>query len=114
MKKAQAVAEGVQKKLPLLKFKATSGSLKLLKLDLLIRLLSQKEGKYIYLFHWTMLARVSGCDLKLTDDCLDDWRADGYHWYQYGTKMLPRSAPLVKKHHFACVMASKELVGFNN
>ena len=31
---------------------------------------------------------------------------DGYRWYQYGTKFIPRNNPEVKKIHFATVVSS--------
>lgn len=36
----------------------------------------------------------------------DDWRVDGYRWFQYGTKFIPRNSPEVKKVHFATVLPS--------
>lgn len=35
---------------------------------------------------------------------IDDWRVDGYHWFQYGTKMIPRSEPSIKKIHFYTIL----------
>ncbi len=29
---------------------------------------------------------------------------DGYRWFQYGTKLVPRSEPVVKKIHFSSVL----------
>ena len=37
---------------------------------------------------------------------LDDWRLDGYRWFQYGTKLLLRNNPEVKKIHLATVLPS--------
>ena len=34
---------------------------------------------------------------------LDDWRADGYRWFQYGTKKLPRHEPVISKSYFISV-----------
>ena len=38
--------------------------------------------------------------------CIDDWRADGYRWFQYGTKLIPRSKPAFKKIYFTSVLPS--------
>ena len=35
---------------------------------------------------------------------IDDWRADGYRWFQCGTKCIPRSKPEYKKIHFVLVL----------
>ena len=35
---------------------------------------------------------------------LDDWRVDGYRWFQYGTKLIPRSRPVLQKIHFVTVL----------
>jgi hypothetical protein len=45
---------------------------------------------------------------------IDDWRVDGYRWYQYGTKSVPRNNPEVKKIHFGIVLpsSSRYNVGF--
>lgn len=37
---------------------------------------------------------------------LDDWRVDGYRWFQYGTKKLPMKEPVIKKVYFATVLQS--------
>ena len=37
---------------------------------------------------------------------IDDWRVDGYRWYQNGTKPIPNSKPLYKKIHFVIVLES--------
>lgn len=31
---------------------------------------------------------------------IDDWRADGYRWFQNGTKLVPRREPKVRKIYF--------------
>ena len=38
--------------------------------------------------------------------CIDNWRADGYRWFQYGTKLIPRSKPAFKKIYFTSVLPS--------
>ena len=30
----------------------------------------------------------------------EDWKADGYRWYQNGRKFLPSSAPVVEKIYY--------------
>ena len=35
---------------------------------------------------------------------VDDWRADGYRWFQYGSKLIPRNNLKVKKIHFATIL----------
>ena len=37
---------------------------------------------------------------------LDDWRVDGYRWYQNGTKCIPKQSPKVCKIHFASVLST--------
>ena len=37
---------------------------------------------------------------------VDDWRVDGYHWFQYGTREIPRKKPVIKKVHFAIILHS--------
>ena len=38
--------------------------------------------------------------------CIDDWRVDGYRWFQYGTKLIPRSEPVLKKLYFMSILPS--------
>ena len=35
---------------------------------------------------------------------LDDWKVDEYRWFQYGTKLIPRSGPVFRKIHFVIVL----------
>ena len=37
---------------------------------------------------------------KLSVIVTEDWKADGYRWYQNGRKFLPSSAPVVKKIYY--------------
>ena len=37
---------------------------------------------------------------------LDDWKVDGYRWYQNGSKLLPNGDPVVRKVHFSIVLKS--------
>ena len=43
---------------------------------------------------------------KLYFNHVDDWRVDGYRWFQYGTKEIPRKELVIKKVHFAIVLHS--------
>lgn len=36
----------------------------------------------------------------------DDWRVDGYRWYQNGTKLIPSSDPKFRKIYFSIVLPS--------
>ena len=38
--------------------------------------------------------------------CIDDWRVDGYRWFQYGIKLIPRSEPVLKKLYFMSILPS--------
>ena len=40
----------------------------------------------------------------MTSVCVDDWRVDGYRWYQNGTKLIPKQNPQVRKIHFVAVL----------
>ena len=47
--------------------------------------------------------------VSITPSCafiLDDWRVDGYRWFQYGTKLIPRREPIFRKMHFVSVLPS--------
>lgn len=37
---------------------------------------------------------------KLSVIATEDWKADGYRWYQNGRKFLPSSAPVVEKIYY--------------
>ena len=37
---------------------------------------------------------------------------DGYRWFQYGTKTIPRSEPVIRKLHFCCVIPTGHNKGF--
>ena len=43
---------------------------------------------------------------------VDDWRVDGYRWYQNGTKRIPNSDPKVKKIHFSLSLPSGNTILF--
>ena len=50
-----------------------------------------------------------GNEFKITCsvDCLGDWKADGYRWYQNGRKLLPSSNPVVVKTYYFLLMESE-------
>ena len=37
-------------------------------------------------------------------DCIGDWKADGYRWYQNGRKHLPSSNPVVTKTYYVLLV----------
>ena len=37
---------------------------------------------------------------------IDDWRVDGYRWFQNGTKNIPKQSPQVRKIYFVIVLPS--------
>ena len=42
--------------------------------------------------------------ITCSDFFTDDWRADGYRWFEYGSKYVSRKDPVFKKVHFATVL----------
>ena len=42
----------------------------------------------------------------------DDWRVDGYRWYENGTERIPSSEPLYQKIHFSIVLESGRNLNF--
>ena len=63
-------------------------------------------NKQCSLFSLAVMINIHDSDIKrlMVIIIVDDWRVDGYRWYQNGTKTIPKHDPKVRKIHFVTVL----------